>query len=57
MTLRFRLILIALCWSALVLDVLHPGQFRFYLVHDGGPLQFDFSGSSNGSSPTETDRY
>jgi hypothetical protein len=57
MTLRLRLIFIALCWIALGLDLLHPGQFRFYLVHDGGPLQLDFSGSANGHSPSETDRY
>ena len=55
MSLRLRLLLIALCWIALVLDVFHPGQFRFYLVHDGGPLQIDFSGSANGDGISTTD--
>jgi hypothetical protein len=57
MSLRVRFCVIALAWVALILELLHPGQFRFYLVHDGGPFQLDFSGSANDGSifPAEAD--
>jgi len=35
-------------WLAALLEVFHPGEHRFFLIHDGQfPIQFNFGQASN----------
>ncbi|MBD1919482.1 MULTISPECIES: hypothetical protein [Cyanophyceae] len=44
-----RGLIVAGFWIALVLELLHPGEHRFFLVHDGNRfLQITFAGSEAG---------
>lgn len=44
-----RGLIVAGFWIALVLELFHPGEHRFFLVHDGNRfLQITFAGEGGG---------